>query len=214
MEVIRPYGESMEMEIGRGESRSLLIVNDRLQQECCNRFSFNIYGGGSLKLVMIAKNCTKLHNSITINFMEEGAECTLGGIYLPKGKERVRFETFMNHNAARCNSSQLFKGIVTDEATADFYGLIKVPQDCQQTTAYQECNHLLLSDNCRANARPQLEIYADDVKCSHGSTFGHLNQDELFYLRSRGVSLEAANKLLQEAFLAPVLEMIEPDTQY
>ena len=118
----------------------------------------------------------------------------------------------MHHDMPHCNSRQLFKGIAGGASRVDFYGKIIVAQDAQKTEAYQENHNILLSDGAKVDTKPQLEIYADDVKCSHGATIGRLNEEEQFYMRSRGISLEDAKVLQMISFIAPVLECVEdPD---
>ncbi len=117
----------------------------------------------------------------------------------------------MRHSVPGCNSRQLFKGLAGGKSKIDFYGKITVAKDAQKTAAFQENHNILLSDYARVNTRPQLEIYADDVKCSHGATVGRLNEEELFYMRSRGISLEDAKVLQMVSFLSPVMEGIQEE---
>ena len=119
----------------------------------------------------------------------------------------------MHHKVPHCNSRQLFKGIAGGKSKVDFYGKIIVAQDAQKTEAYQENHNLLLSDDAKVDTKPQLEIYADDVKCSHGATIGRLNEEEQFYMRSRGISLEDATVLQMISFIAPVLENIQSEEE-
>lgn len=105
-------------------------------------------------------------------------------------------------------SRQIFKGLAGGKSRVDFYGKIIVAPDAQVTEAYQENHNLLLSDDAKVNTKPQLEIYADDVKCSHGATVGRLNEEEQFYMRSRGITLEQAKVLQMISFVHPVLEHI------
>ena len=143
----------------------------------------------------------------------EGAEANIYGAYVCGGDERVKFAVDMHHNLPHCNSRQLFKGIAGGASRVDFYGKIIVAQDAQKTEAYQENHNILLSDDARVDTKPQLEIYADDVKCSHGATIGRLNEEEQIYMRSRGISLEDAKVLQMISFIAPVLENIPDDAQ-
>ena len=143
----------------------------------------------------------------------EGAEANIYGAYVCGGDERVKFAVDMHHNLPHCNSRQLFKGIAGGASRVDFYGKVIVAQDAQKTEAYQENHNILLSDDARVDTKPQLEIYADDVKCSHGATIGRLNEEEQFYMRSRGISLEDAKVLQMISFIAPVLENIPDDAQ-
>ena len=138
----------------------------------------------------------------------EGAEANIYGAYVCGGDEKVKIAVDMHHDLPYCNSSQLFKGIAGGKSKVDFYGKIIVAQDAQRTEAYQENHNILLSDDAKVDTKPQLEIYADDVKCSHGATIGRLNEEEQFYMRSRGITLEDAKVLQMISFIAPVLEQI------
>lgn len=143
----------------------------------------------------------------------EGAEASLSGAYLCNSAEKVKIAIDLIHKVPHCNSRQLFKGIVGGSAHTDFYGKITVAKDAQRTAAYQENHNLLLSEKAKVDTKPQLEIYADDVKCTHGATIGRLNEDEQFYMRSRGITLEEARVLQMISFLAPVLDAIEDPEQ-
>ena len=138
----------------------------------------------------------------------EGAEANIYGAYVCGGDEKVKIAVDMHHDLPYCNSRQLFKGIAGGKSKVDFYGKIIVAQDAQRTEAYQENHNILLSDDAKVETKPQLEIYADDVKCSHGATIGRLNEEEQFYMRSRGITLEDAKVLQMISFIAPVLEQI------
>ena len=143
----------------------------------------------------------------------EGAEANLYGAYICAGQEKVKIVVDMHHKVPHCNSRQLFKGIAGGNSRVDFYGKIIVAKDAQRTEAYQENHNLLLSDGAKVDTKPQLEIYADDVKCSHGATIGRLNEDEQFYMRSRGITLEDAKVLQMISFVAPILENIPGDAE-
>ena len=143
----------------------------------------------------------------------EGAEANVYGAYVCGGEEKVKISVDMHHDVPHCNSRQLFKGIAGGASKVDFYGKIIVAKDAQRTEAYQENHNILLSDGAKVDTKPQLEIYADDVKCSHGATIGRLNEEEQFYTRSRGISLEDAKVLQMISFIAPVLENIEDETE-
>ena len=145
---------------------------------------------------------------IDVELAGEGAEANIYGAYVCGADERVKIAVDMHHSVPHCNSRQLFKGIAGGSSRVDFYGKIIVAQDAQRTEAYQENHNILLSDDAKVDTKPQLEIYADDVKCSHGATIGRLNEEEQFYMRSRGISLEDAKVLQMISFLAPVLETI------
>lgn len=143
-----------------------------------------------------------------VDLVGPGASLDLAGLYLCPGDERLDLRLLVRHSVGGCVSRQLFKGLVGGTARASFDGLVYVAQDAQKTQAYQENHTILLSDTARVESRPQLEIYADDVQCSHGATTGYLNPEELFYLRSRGIPEAEARRLQMIAFLAPVLRRL------
>ena len=150
---------------------------------------------------------------LDIRLAGEGAEANVYGAYVCGGEENVKISVDMHHDLPYCNSRQLFKGIAGGNSRVDFYGKIIVAKDAQRTEAYQENHNLLLSDGAKVDTKPQLEIYADDVKCSHGATIGRLNEEEQFYMRSRGITLEDAKVLQMISFVAPVLENIEGEAE-
>ena len=156
-------------------------------------------------LVMPGVSCDV---KLDVKLAGEGAEANIYGAYVCGGDERVKISVDMHHDLPHCNSRQLFKGIAGGTSRVDFYGKIIVAQDAQRTEAYQENHNILLTDGAKVDTKPQLEIYADDVKCSHGATIGRLNEEEQFYMRSRGISLEDAKVLQMISFIAPVLENI------
>ena len=150
---------------------------------------------------------------LDVTLAGEGAEANIYGAYICGGDEKVKIAVDMHHDHPYCNSRQLFKGIAGGRSKVDFYGKIIVAQDAQRTEAYQENHNILLSDHAKVDTKPQLEIYADDVKCSHGATIGRLNEEEQFYMRSRGITLEDAKVLQMISFIAPVLECIPDEAQ-
>ena len=156
-------------------------------------------------LVMPGVSCDV---KLDVRLAGEGAEANIYGAYVCGGEEKVKISVDMHHDLPHCNSRQLFKGIAGGTSRVDFYGKIIVAQDAQRTEAYQENHNILLSDGARVDTKPQLEIYADDVKCSHGATIGRLNEEEQFYMRSRGITLEDAKVLQMISFIAPVLEQL------
>ena len=164
--------------------------------------------GEKLELTFVVLPGESRDIDVAIDLVGEGAEVSLKGLYLCGGDERVNFRILMHHRAPGCVSRQLFNGIAAGSSRVTFDGRIIVAPDAQKTEAYQENHTLLLSDSARVESRPQLEIYADDVQCSHGATTGYLNPDELFYLRSRGIPEAEARRLQMIAFLAPVLNRL------
>lgn len=148
-------------------------------------------------------------SGITVNLNGPGAELDLAGLYICGDGDNLHISVNVRHNSGGCISRQLFKGIAGGRARAEFDGLIYVAHDAQKTSASQESHSILLSGEARAESRPQLEIYADDVECSHGATTGFLNADELFYMRSRGIPEDEAKRLQIISFISPVLSRLD-----
>lgn len=147
-------------------------------------------------------------NHITIDLDEPGASAWLGGMLLIDKKERCDNYTIIRHHACNCTSNELYKYILDDSAEGAFSGRIIVDHGAQKTNSYQTNRNICLSKEARALGRPQLEIYADDVKCGHGATTGMLDENALFYMQQRGIDLKEARLLLLQAFSAEVLENI------
>ena len=139
----------------------------------------------------------------------EGAECTLNGLYLADGDRLVDNHTTIDHAKAHCPSHEIYKGILGGKARAVFNGKIIVRQDAQKTDAKQTNRALLLSDNASINTKPQLEIFADDVKCTHGAAIGQLDEDAIFYLRARGLTYFEARDMLIHAFAGDILDRVK-----
>ena len=147
-------------------------------------------------------------NDLTCVLAGEGAQAELDGLYLLNRNQHVDNYTTLQHSAPHCDSRELFKGILNDRARGIFRGRIIVDEGAQKTDSKQTNNNLLLSDDAFINTKPQLEIYADDVKCTHGATTGQLDPQALFYLRSRGLSEKAARSLLIYAFARELVDRI------
>ncbi len=145
-------------------------------------------------------------------FLEgEGCDSNFDGLYLVGGDQHVDNHLRVEHNAPNCDSREFYKGVLDDDSTAIFTGRIYVKQDAQQTDAKQTNQAILLSDRADVTARPQLEIYADDVKCTHGATIGQVDEQALFYLRARGITRADAWTMLVQAFLGESLDELEDD---
>jgi Fe-S cluster assembly protein SufD len=139
----------------------------------------------------------------------EGAAFDIAGAYLLRGSQHNDITTVVDHAAAGSTSKQIFKGVLDDESRGVFQGKVAVHRDAQKTNAHQLNNALLLSDKAEIDAKPELEIYADDVKCSHGATAGDLDENELFYLQARGIGASDARRLLVSAFVKAALNEID-----
>ncbi|MDR0582722.1 MAG: Fe-S cluster assembly protein SufD, partial [Prevotellaceae bacterium] len=162
---------------------------------------------------MVTCNVMTLHgafieNVIDIKLQGENAGCRANGLFLIDGTQRFVTDISIAHEAGHCRSNQLFKGIINNEAVGRFHGRVLVAKNAQKTEAFQANNNLLLTKQAKMYTQPQLEIYADDVKCSHGATIGQLDEQALFYLRSRGIALKEARLLQQIGFVQDVLDKI------
>ena len=175
--------------------------------------SMEVQAGQRSDLVLLVMPGVSCDIRMDVRLAGEGAEANIYGAYVCGEDEKVNISVDMHHDVPHCNSRQLFKGIAGGKSKVDFYGKIIVAQDAQRTEAYQENHNILLSDEAKVDTKPQLEIYADDVKCSHGATIGRLNEEEQFYMRSRGITLEDAKVLQMISFISPVLENIEDEAQ-
>jgi Fe-S cluster assembly protein SufD len=144
-------------------------------------------------------------SDLNVSLLGEGGTCELDGLYVAGGRQHVDHHTRIDHAVPRCSSRELYKGVLDGHATAVFSGGILVREGAQKTDARQANHNLLLSEDAVVDTKPMLHIYADDVKCAHGATVGRLDDDALFYLRSRGIGREAARAMLVRAFASEVI---------
>ncbi|MCB0277397.1 MAG: Fe-S cluster assembly protein SufD [Calditrichaeota bacterium] len=175
------------------------IHNLRVQQE----------KGSYYSLVNADLGGKQVRNNFNAHLGGENCENHFIGFYMGTGKQEIDNHTFINHAMPHCESNELYKGILGGKATGIFNGKIYVAQDAQKTNAYQNNKALLLSDDATINSKPELEIFADDVKCSHGATVGQLDGEALFYLRARGIPEDRANAILQFAFASDVFSYVK-----
>lgn len=150
-------------------------------------------------------------NDFNARFNDEGGECMLNGLFMLNGTQHFDIHSLIDHAKPHCNSHEHYKGILDDNSRGVFNGKVMVRKDAQKTNAFQENNNIILSDNALINTKPQLEIFADDVKCSHGATIGQLDNDAKFYLNTRGIGDEAAKSILIHAFAIDVIKSIKID---
>mgnify|MGYP006282454081 CR=1 FL=1 len=185
--------------IQEGENESYLHTQTLVKQEKDSRFTQNTF----------TLSGKWVRNNTIVNINGQNSEANLNGVYIPSGTEHVDNHTIIDHKVAHCESNELYRGVMMDKSTGVFNGKVFVRQDAQKTNAFQSNGNVLLSDFATINSKPELEIYADDVKCSHGSTTGQMDEEALFYLMSRGVSEKNARILLVNAFAEDVLaEMV------
>ena len=161
-----------------------------------------------LKTFSLVLDGPLVRNDIQIRLNGKGSEAILDGLYVGKGKQVIDHHTLVNHAEPHGTSSETYKGILMDDSQGVFEGKVVVAKDAQKTSAYQMNRNLLLSENARAHTAPQLEILADDVKCTHGATVGRLDENQIFYLRSRGVEHQEAIKILVSAYAQEVISKI------
>jgi Fe-S cluster assembly protein SufD len=187
------------------------IQNDSAHANQVNTTHIRQIGKSLVNTVTVSLNGGTVRNNLNIAMEAEHSESHFYGLYFLKGNTHVDNHTVVDNVKPHCESNELYKGVVDDNATAVFNGKIFVQKDAQKTNAYQSNKNLLLSDKASVNTKPQLEIFADDVKCSHGCTVGQLDEEGLFYLRSRGISEKTAKSLLIHAFALDILEHIKPE---
>lgn len=170
-----------------------------------NKTVFHLEQESELKTFWLSINGGDIKNNLTVNFEGEYARAELNGLYLTDKEQIVDNKVFVYHKKPNCYSNQLYKGILDDSAKGDFNGHVYVSEGATKTIAYQNNNNILLTDKAVVNTQPFLEIYNDDVKCSHGATIGQLDDQAMFYLRSRGISERSSRMLLMYAFCNDVL---------
>lgn len=156
----------------------------------------------------IATGAKLSRNNIRTSLADEGVECILNGLYLTKDDQLADHHMVVEHAKPHCNSHEYYNGILDGKSKGVFHGRILVRPDAQKTDAKQTNKNLLLSENATVDTKPQLEIYADDVKCTHGATIGQLNDESIFYLRARGIGLETARRMLIHAFAGEIIDRI------
>jgi len=154
-------------------------------------------------------NGAVVRNNLNVVLASDLCESHLNGLFISSGTKLIDNHTLVDHQMPNCESNELYKGIAKDRSTGVFNGKIYVRKDAQKTNAYQSSKNILLSEDATINTKPQLEIYADDVKCSHGTSTGKVDEAALFYLKSRGIGDEKARKLLLQAFAQEVIDKIE-----
>lgn len=151
-------------------------------------------------------------NNLMVTLNNSNCNTALNGLFMPSGSQLMDNHTTVDHAMPHCDSSELYKGILMDNSTGVFNGKIFVRKDAQKTNAYQSSKNILLSANATINTKPQLEIYADDVKCSHGTTTGQIDEEAIFYLQARGIGKESAKRMMMHAFAGEVIDRIENPT--
>jgi len=186
---------------------------DKLQYESEEHWHINAEfvhqeNNSNFTINTITLNGGTVRNTLNIKVDGENCETNLNGLYILTNKQHVDNHTVVDHLKPNCTSSELYKGMIDDAATGVFNGKVYVREDAQKIEAFQQNNNIIMTDQATMNSKPELEIYADDVKCSHGSTTGQFDEDAVFYLRARGIGEKTARKLLVAAFAEDVLNNI------
>lgn len=198
---IEPHSILTHYKVGIDGDNDLRIDNSTFHQQnnsVLNTINVN-YGGKVVR------------NNLNIILDGEHCETNLDGLYMPIANGNIDNHTVVDHKVPNCNSNELYKGIMGDNSTGVFNGKVFVRKDAQKTNAFQSNKNILLSDTATINTKPQLEIWADDVKCSHGCTTGQMDKEQLFYLRARGIDEQSARKLLLKAFAEEVIEKFKDE---
>ena len=185
------------------------IQNDNLQASLIDNTYINQQRNSTFSMHTFSFGNELVRNNLNISQNDEFIETTIKGVTIIGDNQHVDHNTLIQHNKPNCNSHQDYKGIYDNKSTGVFNGQIVVNKQAQKTNAFQSNNNILLSDKATINAKPQLEIYADDVKCSHGCTVGQLDKNALFYLKSRGIPEKEATALLMYGFANNILKSVK-----
>jgi Fe-S cluster assembly protein SufD len=194
--------------------RNAIVDHYRVQDEGEHAFFINNTEVGQERDSIYSSYVVDLGGKLVRNNLNSilkgsGTSTNFYGLYVGINNQHIDNQTFIDHAYPNCNSNELYKGILTDKAKGVFNGKIMVRPDAQKTNAFQQNHSLVLSKSAKMNSKPQLEIFADDVKCSHGATIGQLNKEALYYMRSRGLSEKEALSVLKQAFLTQITELIK-----
>lgn len=206
------YFTNAVTELVAAENAQLEFV--KIQDEAADAFHIAAFHGefgrsSHVNVHSFALGAKLSRNNIRTKLAGEGLECVLNGLYLTRNEQLADHHMIVEHAQPHCASHEYFNGILDDKSRGVFHGRILVRPVAQKTDAKQTNKNLLLSDDAGADTKPQLEIYADDVKCTHGATIGQLNDESIFYLRSRGISPKTARRMLIHAFAGEIIERIK-----
>ncbi|NQT96669.1 MAG: Fe-S cluster assembly protein SufD [Candidatus Marinimicrobia bacterium] len=209
------YFNNIVTDLRAGRNATIKYTRIQNEAETGNHISSTLItqaADSQVESMVVSLGGQLIRNDLEFKLEGAGATGNLNGLYLARGNQLIDNHTVIDHTHPECSSNELYKGILDDDSHAVFNGKIIVQPDAQKTDARQINRNLLLSEKARVNTNPQLEIYADDVKCAHGSTIGQLDSDALFYLRSRGITARVAQTLMIEGFAKEVLETIADET--
>ena len=207
------YWSNPVCEISVGKNANLKHLKVQAESLAATHIAYStvtIEGGASYENFVMTVGAALSRNEIQVALVGEEARCRLNGAYMIRGSQHADTTTFIDHAKPHCDSDEVYKGVLDDSAHGVFQGKILVARDAQQTNGNQMNRAVLLSDKAEMSTKPELEIYADDVKCSHGATAGELDDESLFYMRARGIPADQARQLLIRAFIGELLDDIEP----
>ena len=193
------------------------LIHNKIQNESQKAFHIgNLFVGQHEKSRFVSNNIALggylVRNNLNVALQQKYAEAQLNGLYMGNDTQHIDNNTLIDHVSSDCTSHELYQGILAEQATAVFSGKILVRPNAQKTDAIQNNRCLLLSDDARINTKPQLEIYADDVKCTHGATVGQLDEEAIFYLQSRGIAKQRAKNLMIYAFAEGIIQQIKVES--
>ena len=201
-----------DISVGRsGKLRLYTVQNNSQGSVHLSTTNTNIASQASFETFSFTSGGHISRSEMNVNLNGVGADCNVSGTFLMRGQEHCDTTTLIEHVAPETNSREIFKGILDDESRGVFQGKILVHKDAQRINGHQLSKTLLLSNGAEMDAKPELEIYADDVKCSHGATTGQLDETSMFYMRSRGIPEPLARELLMQSFIGDVLNEISND---
>jgi len=197
----------VEVDLGRNAKMSHVRVHENAGLQV-GRVDIRQDANSGYRSTVVTLGGALLRFDVRCLLQGKGAECQLDGAYLVDGADHVDHHTLVEHQASHCRSEQTYRGIVSGKGTAVFDGIVVVHRDAQKTEAHQENRNLLLSEGATVHTKPHLEIDADDVICSHGATVGSLDEDQSFYLRTRGIPEDLARAMLTYAFLESIVDRV------
>lgn len=189
--------------------KSYRIQNEDENSSQVNTVQADVSRYGNYTTNTFTFNGAVVRNNFNVVLSSDLCGADLNGLFISSGTKLIDNHTLVDHQQPNCESNELYKGIAKDKSTGIFNGKIFVRKDAQKTNAYQSSKNILLSEDATINTKPQLEIYADDVKCSHGTSTGKVDDTALFYLKARGIGDESARKLLLQAFAQEVIDKIK-----
>lgn len=196
--------EVKKIQIGDGKSETIVV-----SETVCS-YEISVGKNASLTVYDIHTRANDTDRKLEVNLKDEKARAEIFGLYILKGNTKSQSKVAVNHMAKNCKSEQIYRAILDDKARGNFEGEIYVAKNATGTVAHQESKNLLLSDTATVSSIPSLEIYTDDVKCSHGAASGVIDPEALFYMLARGINADKAKELLTFAFAKTVIDKIKP----